>query len=98
MTILLDLVRAVERLLSSPPMPVGTGFRAIRVDEAAHLLSLAAAARTLLDKETIAELLWQTESRRARGRDRNIPWSELAPDQADIWRDYADAVLLSGLI
>jgi len=89
MTVLLDLTRAVER------------FVATRSPESVErLYEATTAARGLLDDEAnmgrteaLAELLW-----RRHRETRTLPWSELMPAHADVWRSYARTVLLSGLI
>ena len=45
------------------------------------------------EREAIAEAIWRAEYRRATGRERSIPWSEVSSTDRERYRYVADAIL-----
>lgn len=58
------------------------------LDELDHLRSEPQRVR-----DSIAECIWRAEYRRATGKERLVPWSEVAPNDQDKYLFVADAIL-----
>lgn len=48
----------------------------------------------MISLERMAECIWKAEYRRATGKERLVPWSEVSPNDQDKYRYLADAILM----
>jgi hypothetical protein len=71
------------------------GKEAVRCVECKAVYPLSAQAEPgyVANRETIAEAMWRGELRRAAGKERNIPWSEVSETDQARWLYLADAAI-----